>query len=168
MEELKRKPAPPLNAALWLNSEPIRLEDFRGKTIQLHFWNIGCGPCIYELPRLQEDWERFRKSLADPPLFIGVHAYVDGEDLQELKDLLQEKRISFPVMVEAKAPGAMYFGKTSADYRVFSVPSDVWIDEGGHVARHDLERSWVDARQVDRWLNPEPPAKTRSTATEGR
>ena len=70
-----------------------------------------------------------------------------------------QKRITFPVMVEANAPGVMYWGKTSADYRVFSVPSDVWIDEQGHVARHDLERNWIDANQVDRWLAPEQPTR---------
>jgi thiol-disulfide isomerase/thioredoxin len=168
LEELKRKPAPPLKAAHWLNSEPIRLEDARGKSVQLHFWNIGCGPCMFELPQLQENWELSQEGLADPPLFIAVHAYVDGDGLQALEKLLREKRITFPVMVEAKAPGVQYWGKTSADYRVFSVPSDVWIDEQGHVARHDLEGNWISARQVDRWLNPEPPAKARSTAAEGQ
>ncbi len=164
LEELKQKPAPPLEAALWLNSEPIRLEAARGKSVQLHFWNIGCGPCISELPLLQENWERSRQGLANTSLFIAVHAHVDGDGLQALKDVLREKRITFPVMVEAHAPGVVYWGKTSADYRVFSVPSDVWIDEQGHVARHDLERNWIDASQVDRWLDPEPPATASSTA----
>ena len=166
LEKMKQKPAPPLMAALWLNSEPIRLEDARGKSVQLHFWNIGCGPCISELSLLQENWERSRQGLANTSLFIAIHAYVDGDGLQALKDVLRKKRITFPVMVEANAPGVMYWGKTSADYRVFSVPSDVWIDEQGHVARHDLERNWIDANQVDRWLAPEQPAKAHSTVDQ--
>ena len=169
LDELKRQPAPPLEASCWLNSEPIRLEDVRGKPVQLHFWSIGCGPCIQELPRLQENWERSGRVYATPPILISVHPYVDGDGLQALKDLLRAKRITYPVMVDANAPGVMYWGKTSADYRVSSVPSDVWIDEEGHVTRHDLERNWISASQAHRWLDSEPPVKGAPTADgEGR
>jgi len=153
-EALKKKPAPPLEGAVWLNTEPIRLEDARGKHIQLHFWSIGCAPCLYELPRLEQAWGH------SPPgpirndrgnyVFISIHPYVDGDGLQQLKDLLRDKQITFPVMVDSRAPDGKAWGKTSAYYHVYSEPSDVWIDEKGHVARISSERGCVG--EGDRWM----------------
>ena len=161
-EALKKKPAPPLESAVWLNTEPIRLEDARGKHIQLHFWSIGCGPCRYELPRLEEEWghsppgpSRGRTMRGDRNdyVFISIHPYVDGDELQQLKDLLREKHITFPVMVDSRAPDGKFWGKTSAYYKVYSEPSDVMIDEKGRIAdissggRVDRRRQLVDEAQ---------------------
>jgi thiol-disulfide isomerase/thioredoxin len=166
-ENLKKKPAPPLEGALWLNSKPIQPEDVRGKPIQLHFWSIGCGPCLYELPRLEEMWGRSsRQRLADRPVFISIHPYVDGDELQELRDLLREKHITFPVMVDSRDPDAKAWGKTSAYYRVYSNPSDVWIDERGYVVRLDAEARGVG--EGDWWMGSVDNKRPTSQIEKGR
>ena len=89
-EALKKKPAPPLEGDLWLNTGPIRLEDLMGKSIQLHFWSISCGPC-HELLRLEQEWGhsppgpgRRAGSRRGDHVFISIHPYVDGDGLQRL------------------------------------------------------------------------------------
>jgi hypothetical protein len=153
-EALKKKPAPPLEGAVWLNTEPIRLEDARGKHIQLHFWSISCGPCLHDLPRLEQAWGHSPQGLLRGDrgnyVFISIHPYIDGEGLQKLKDLLRDKHITFPVMVDSRAPDDKAWGKTSAYYHVYSEPSDVWIDEKGHVERLSSERDEVG--EGDRWM----------------
>ncbi len=32
----------------------VRLRDYRGKVVVLHFWTVTCRPCIEELPELEE------------------------------------------------------------------------------------------------------------------
>ncbi|MGA2255540.1 MAG: hypothetical protein ABSG53_12825, partial [Thermoguttaceae bacterium] len=59
-------------------------------------------------------------------------------------------QITFPVMVDSRAPDGKAWGKTSAYYHVYSEPSDVWIDEKGHVARISSERGCVG--EGDRWM----------------
>jgi len=150
-EALKKKPAPPLEGALWLNIEPIRLGNARGKQVQLHFWGMSCGPCLQQLPQLERVWGNSSiRGNRDNYVFISIHPYVDGEGLQQLKDLLRDKQITFPVMVDSPAPDGKAWGKTSAYYRVYSEPSDVWIDEKGHVARLSSERDWVS--ESDCWM----------------
>lgn len=150
-EELKKKPVPPLEGDLWLNSEPIRLEDARGKHIRLHFWSMGCGPCVHELPQIQQEWERESRHHADPTVFISIHPYVNGNELQQLKDLLRKQHITFPVMVDSREPDGKAWGKTSAYYHVYSEPSEVWIDDKGNLARLDSERGWVN--ENDWWMS---------------
>ena len=76
-------------------------------------------------------------------MFISIHPYVDGSGLQQLKDLLREKHITFPVMVDSRAPDGKSWGKTSAYYKVYSEPSDVMIDGTGHIAGISSEDGWV-------------------------
>lgn len=42
------------------------LEDYRGRDVAVHFWSLGCAPCLAEMPR----WAEFRKAAADVPLIL--------------------------------------------------------------------------------------------------
>ncbi|MBN2022037.1 MAG: TlpA family protein disulfide reductase [Pirellulales bacterium] len=149
-EALKKDPAPPLEGAAWLNGEPIRLDDVRGKKVELFFWSMGCGPCKHQLPMIQRQWESARNR-DDPAAFISIHPYVDGDGLKELKDFLKKQHVTFPVMVDSREADNRAWGSTHARYHVYAAPSTVWIDEKGHVAHHsDEERGLV--QEGDPWM----------------
>jgi tetratricopeptide (TPR) repeat protein len=46
-------PAPDFSA-IDLQGKTIRLADLKGKIVVINIWGIGCGPCIAEMPRLNE------------------------------------------------------------------------------------------------------------------
>ncbi|MGA2060964.1 MAG: TlpA disulfide reductase family protein [Thermoguttaceae bacterium] len=131
-EELRKNPAPPLDASAWINGLPIRLEDLKGKRICIHFWSMGCANCVVELERFQEYQPRTKTDVVE----IFVHQYVDGDDLDMLKRFIKNRKITFPVMVDAPVPGNLGPGKTFAAYRFYSYPT-VEIDENGHFVRVD-------------------------------
>ena len=55
----------------WINSEPVSLDDLRGKVVLVDFWTYTCINCIRTLPYLKEWHEKY----ADLGLVIlGVHA----------------------------------------------------------------------------------------------
>jgi hypothetical protein len=149
-EGLKKKPVPPLEGALWLNTKPIRLEDARGKRIRLQFWSMTCGPCVYKLPQIQSEWETESKHSANPPVFVSIHPYVDGKELQQLKEFLKKQHITFPVMVDSREPNGKAWGKTFAYYAIYSVPSKVWIDDKGHFVRREPD-GWMG--ESDWWMS---------------
>lgn len=36
-----------------MNGRPVRLEQFRGKTVFINFWATWCKPCIQEMPSIE-------------------------------------------------------------------------------------------------------------------
>ncbi|MFP3942038.1 MAG: peroxiredoxin family protein [Thermoanaerobaculia bacterium] len=58
--ELLGSPAPELHAELWINSEPLSLDDLRGRVVLVRFWTApGCPFCSATAPSLNTLHERY-------------------------------------------------------------------------------------------------------------
>jgi peroxiredoxin len=143
---LKSKEAPELEYSKWINSKPLQLSDYKGKTIILHFWGLHCAPCMYELPRLQEQYGRVRDISSE--IFISIHPFVDGDDLEELNKTIKEKGITFPVMIDAPDSENTSWGKTFKKYMIYGIPFDVKIDKTGHV--YQIDNQYINTNSE--WL----------------
>src|SRR6185503_6059201 len=69
--EEKSPSAPDFATGDWINSEPLRLNDLRGRVVLVDFWTFGCYNCRNTLPALKSWDERYReKGLT----IVGVHS----------------------------------------------------------------------------------------------
>src|ERR1044071_7362189 len=46
--------APEIDIQTWINSEPLTLEDLRGRVVLLEFWATWCKPCQEMFPKLRQ------------------------------------------------------------------------------------------------------------------
>ena len=64
-------PAPELTGIVnWINSEPLTLEQLRGKVVLIDFWTYSCVNCVRTLPYIKEWHDKYAK---DGLVIIGVH-----------------------------------------------------------------------------------------------
>jgi peroxiredoxin len=92
-----------------LDSRPVNLSDFEGRTVVLNFWATWCGPCREELPELQSVADRFQ---AQGVTVLGVNVQEGAAVVQRF---LRDLGVRFPVVRDSD-------GNVALRYRVSGLP----------------------------------------------
>jgi peroxiredoxin len=93
--------APPFHFDGWLNSEPLTLEDLRGRVVLLRWWTETCPFCASSAPALRAIHEQYS------PLgltVIGVYhpkADRDGPfDIERVERAVEARELDFPIAID--------------------------------------------------------------------
>jgi peroxiredoxin len=75
-----------------LDGTAVNIKDLRGKVLFINFWATWCGPCRYEMPRLEKEiWQKFKSSD-----FVMV-AIAREQSEQEISAFRKQNGYSFPM-----------------------------------------------------------------------
>src|SRR5436309_3896246 len=85
----------------WINSNPLKLEQLRGKVILIDFWAWDCPFCAQAMPHIKELYDKYAKQGL---VIIGVHTpRIDYEkDIPKIKQAVAKKGIKYPVVVRSE------------------------------------------------------------------
>lgn len=98
----------------------VSLSDLRGKPVVLNFWATWCGPCVYEMPYLQQVYEEW----SDRGLVLLTINM--GGTSSQVEEFLQSHNLSLPVLLDTKRDVA-------ARYNIRYVPTTFFIDRDGTI-----------------------------------
>ncbi|MFH9069616.1 TlpA disulfide reductase family protein [Streptomyces alboflavus] len=98
-----------------------RLSELRGRKVALVFWASWCG-CRYDLP----EWERQHAALAGEG-FSVLSVAVDRRT-EDAAPWIAEAAPTHPALIDVD-------GRVADQYQLLNVPTVVWIDEEGRIAR---------------------------------
>lgn len=127
-----------------LDGKPVRLADYRGKTVVIDFWATWCPPCEFQVPELNKFWER--NADRGDVMVIGVS--VDVEGAKAVAPWAQEKGVEYQLVLGDES--------VARDFGAMGFPTLVVLRPDGTVySRHvglievdDLEELVADARGV--------------------
>jgi thiol-disulfide isomerase/thioredoxin len=131
---LEGKPAPALQAQVYLGTKPAALTALRGKPVLLFFWAHWCGDCKQEGPILGEIQKEYGPKglvVVAPTQHYGYVAR--GEEAgpaEELKYIDEVRRIYYPNLVNVPAPVSE---ENFKNYGASTTPTLVIVDRGGIV-----------------------------------
>ena len=111
------KAAPEIEAAYWLNSDPLTLQGLRGKIVVLEFWATWCPPCRQTIPHLVA----LHKKTAERGVVI---VSLTDEPRQEVEPFAKELAMTYAI-----GGGS----KSGATYGVQGIPHAFIIDPSGAI-----------------------------------
>jgi thiol-disulfide isomerase/thioredoxin len=104
--------------ATTLDGKPLSLKDFAGKYVLLDFWATWCGPCLEEIPRLQDVHDAFAEDDRFTILSLSVDKTID------LPRAFQEKhKAPWPQGYIGTAPHSFGTGPHGFQPGAFPIPS---------------------------------------------
>lgn len=118
-----------------LGAASMNLHQLIGKPVVLNFWAGLCPPCRAEMPDLQEFYDEFKDRVT--LVGIDVGQFTGLGSLQDAKDLLEELEITYPT-------GSTTDSNVMSKYRVFGMPTTVFIDADGKISKN-----WGGALNLD-------------------
>jgi thiol-disulfide isomerase/thioredoxin len=117
--------APELATGEWINSEPLKLKDLRGRVVLIEFWTFGCINCRNTLPFVNSWADRYReKGLT----IIGVHSpeFDEERNIEYLRREVTSLGIRYPVVTDNDY-------QTWNAYKVEAWPTVFLIDKQGRI-----------------------------------
>lgn len=133
--------APELSPGEWINSEPLKLKDLRGRVVLVDFWTFGCINCRNTLPSIKGWHERYRdKGLT----IIGVHSpeFEEEKQIENLRQQVVSLGIRYPVVSDNDY-------KTWNAYKVEAWPTAFLLDKQGRIRwMHVGEGKYDEAEQM--------------------
>ncbi|MFC5527305.1 TlpA family protein disulfide reductase [Rhodanobacter ginsengisoli] len=118
------------------------LSDYRGQRLLLNFWASWCGPCLDEMPTLNQAQKKFGEKGA---IVVGIA--MDEPD--RVRAFLAAHPVSYPMLVgQLASPSSSE--KLGDEDQI--LPYSVLIDGDGRIlATH---RGSLSTSRLDRWLAP--------------
>ncbi|MEM9953818.1 MAG: cytochrome c biogenesis protein CcdA [Chloroflexota bacterium] len=111
--------------AVTVEGEAVSLDNVRGQVVLVNFWGTWCGPCIREMPDLQEVYEAYQDEG-----FTILALATRGDTTEDVIEFRDDFDLTFPLIVDEG-------DVISDDYGIINRPSTFILDQNGVIVfRH--------------------------------
>ncbi len=129
----------------WLNSEPLTIEQLKGKVVLIDFWTYSCINCLRTLPYLKDWDDKYRD---DGLVIIGVHApeFPFEKKLSNVEKAVVDLGLKYPIALDNDFA-------TWNNYNNSYWPAKYFIDRDGYIRHHHFgEGEYEESEKVIQYL----------------
>lgn len=117
--------SPPALSGTTFEGTPWKIADARNNVLVLNVWGQWCGPCVAEMPHLQQVWSQL-SAAGQPVRFMGVN-YRDGAETA--RAFLRANKITYPSLQDDGGATLLALrGKAN------TTPTTLVLDRRGRIA----------------------------------
>lgn len=127
-----------------MKGEEIDLSKMKGKVVLVDFWATWCGPCIQELPNVQDAYAKFHDK------GFEIIAISLDKDESKLKKFVEDKKLPWAQHFDGKG----WSNEISTSFGITSIPATYLIGKDGTVVDKNL-RGPALAKAIEKHLGAE-------------
>lgn len=131
--------APALQVSEWLTSNPLRLDQLKGKMVVLDMWSATSNTCVSSLRRLDNIAKRYA---AKDVVVVGIH--LPTKDSGEVRQVLKTNGVTYPNAIDQLLVSGE--GATARAFGFEGVPHLVLIDRDGKIQADTHEIDALEKR----------------------
>ena len=79
-----------------MDGSSISLSDFKGKRVIMNFWSTRCGPCVMEMPHLQDIHDKFS---GQGLVVLSINV---SDSSSTAKEFMNSQGLTFPVVMDSQ------------------------------------------------------------------
>jgi len=113
-----------------LSGEKFDQKTLAGKVVLVDFWATWCGPCVQELPNVQEQYTKYHAKGFE---VVGVSL---DEDRGMLEKFVTDNKLPWPILFE-KSEGEGWKHPLATYYGISGIPTVILIGRDGKVVSLD-------------------------------
>ncbi|HEV7643160.1 MAG TPA: redoxin family protein [Pyrinomonadaceae bacterium] len=103
----------------------IASDDVKGKVVVINFWGVWCGPCVKEMPEIQELATKYKND-SD----VAILTFDSRDDLMTVKKFIADRKYDFPVlMADSYAENLRKINDGGETY-----PTTLFVDKKGKIS----------------------------------
>lgn len=106
-----------------LTGNEYQLSNLQGNMIIVNVWASWCKPCQYEMPAMQEIYEKYK----DRGLILLAVNNTNQDNYSDVLNFVSENNLTFPILLDLE-------GFVSDQYQVQALPSTFFIDKTGKIS----------------------------------
>ena len=96
--------------------------DYKDKTVILHFWSTDCNACKKELKELDKLYNNYKKNKEDVILLSVVSPKLEHKSTKKIKNFIKNKDLAFPVLMDET-------GEFFSKFKIISYPNSFIVKD---------------------------------------
>lgn len=118
------------------DGQTVRLSDYRGRLVLVHFWATWCGTCTHEMPSFNAMAGHFKTNPELTVLGLSLDETGRGKGWEAVRSFEGHIPLSFRVLMDPK-------GATADAYGTYALPETYLVGRDGRIVRKYVgEQPW--------------------------